>query len=299
MPRPRMYSDEVILRIYDLIRSKPRWGFGKVTAELEKALGADAPSGRTVSRIMGEVKRSTGRLSELEEPWRAWHETLPELQGAEAYLLRLAGGVQSLELLRTGDAQEKMIMAQLWDVELQADPWTDDRVFVPELTRLEARWAWRIHQGAPELCDFDVYWTVQDIVARIRTQAALSPGEEFDDSDIHFLLAMRPWSSPERHARYLELVRSDRIPPYRITPLFDLHHAIPSASVSSLGGDGEGEGRMLLPFRGDYSLISMFVGRRCKALDHIRKRALRNDFGFVSSWRGRTRRRLTMVADQL
>lgn len=78
--------------------------------------------------------------------------------------------------------------------------------------------------------------------------------------------------------------------PYRFTALADLiefQSAAPASHFTRFKEDSVGP--VSIPVTGDYSLISMFVERECRGLELVRRRALRNDFGFTRSWRSVTK----------
>lgn len=292
MPRPRKYDDSFKLHVYALKRNNPEWGHARITAELQETMGGETPSDRTVSRFLQTLKAAEKVDAKLRIPWRAWedHES-EELRTATPYLMSVVGAVQSLEIFSTpGRSDYRNLTPALWDPKTDTDPREDPAAKVPELTLHEAKWVVKVHTAAPELSIHDTFWIAQDVLARERFHMLLEPESRFDIEDIHFLLAIKPWSSGRRYTRYLRLVRSGSVPAYRFSPIADLGELqtpLPD-SLASMFSAGP-KVQVSIPAPGDYSMFSMFVERECLGMELVRRRALRNDFGFTRSWRNVTR----------
>ena len=292
MPRPRKYDDRFKLLVHALKQTHPEWGHARITAELRNSMGGETPSDRTVSRFLQTLNSVEKVNAKLRIPWRAWDDyECDELRGATSYLMSVAGAVQSLEVFSiAGRSDHRLLTAALWDPVTDSDPREDPAAKVPELTLFEANWVVKIHTASPELSIHDTFWIAQDVLARERVHMLLEPESKFDYEDIHFLLAIKPWSSSRRYARYLRLVRSGNVPPYRFTPIADLGELqtpLPDSLLDPFSKDSKLRVSIAVP--GDYSMISMFVERECRGMELVRRRALRNDFGFTRSWRNVTR----------
>ena len=292
MPRPPKYTEQIKLKVYAMKRANPEWGHARITAELRKSFGRETPSDRTVSRFLQTISSAETTLANLRTPWRAWQDDDKELREATPYLLSVVGAIQSLEVFPVERAPHyNLFSLGLWDSVAGADPRENPSAKIPELTLLEAHWVARIHSAAPELSLHDTFWTAQDIVTRERVHRILEPEQPFECGDLHFLLAIKPWLNNSRYRRYLRLVRSGRVPQYRFTALADIDAVQPPVpdGIFQSSDETQTTTRASVPIPGDYSMISLFVERQCRGLELVRRRALRNDFGFFRSWRHVTR----------
>ena len=78
------------------------------------------------------------------------------------------------------------------------------------ITFRQAKWCWRVHMAAPELCLFDVFWVAHN--CSLRELVGDLEGHPFNMEDIQAFLAYRPWAGEDKYDAYHQATTNGTIP---------------------------------------------------------------------------------------
>ena len=113
---------------------------------------------------------------------------------------------------------------------------------IPKESFRQAKWWWRVHLAAPDLCLLDVYWLANTFALREQAHDVL--GIPFNVDDLQAFLAYQPWTTTEAQERYREAVADGHLPP--VSPDDNMAFHIAEAT---------GQPELLMGMGGEYGLL--------------------------------------------
>jgi len=116
---------------------------------------------------------------------------------------------------------------------------------IPKESFRQARWWWRVHLAAPDLCLLDVYWLANTFALREQAHDVL--GIPFNVDDLQAFLAYQPWTTTEAQERYQEAVADGRLPP--------VPQAGPDDDMAFHIAEATGQPELLMGTGGEYGLL--------------------------------------------
>lgn len=203
MARPLSFPYDMWLEAFALF--KQELGYRRIRQALVAAYGeANAPSERTVARMVSRFRHLSADFARLENPWRWVDSAVVGIPWGEGrYLLDVIRATKTLEVFPNEIFPE-----------YRAE---DEPRMVPPLTVREASWLWRLHRVASELDLFDAFWLTQWCCTRERAHAILRRGDEpVAFEDLEGLLAFAPWRSREACSRYLRATECGHVARLRL-----------------------------------------------------------------------------------
>ena len=192
--------------------------------------GRDLPSQRTMQRLVKDMRTRAANAPSpvklLDQPFE-WHRLeehgLPWESGA--YLLAMWAFTQDHSYF------PEIPKHVVWQI--------------PKESFRQAKWWWRVHLAAPDLCLLDVYWLANTFALREQAHDVL--GIPFNVDDLQAFLANRPWVSTAALERYREAIADGRIP--QVPP------PGPDDNMASHIAEATGQPERIIGMGGEYGLL--------------------------------------------